>query len=126
MSTTTVGASAPKTAAHVVGFSKANASTLASDTLAILRLVIDGNQLSGDKRARAITNARTLATMVLADAERDADLAKTARGTRIGVQVETKLRGESTIATQSLPILDVLRAIVFGGNVAGSGKLVTK
>ena len=115
-----------KTETHVVGFNATNAAQLASDCNAVVRMMIDANAESGDRKARGITNARTVASMVLADCERNAELAKHARGTRIGVQVETKLRGERTVATQSVPILDVLRAIVFGGNVCGSGKLVTK
>lgn len=112
--------------AHIVGFNPTNAAQLANDTNAVVRMMIDANAETGDRKARGITNARTVASMVLTDCERNAELAKHARGTRIGVQVETKLRGERTVSVQSVPILDVLRAIVFGGNVCGSGKLVTK
>lgn len=111
---------------HIVGFNATSAAQLANDTNAIVRMMIDANAESGDRKTRGITNARTVASMVLTDCERNAELAKHARGTRIGVQVETKLRGERTVSVQSVPILDVLRAIVFGGNVCGSGKLVTK
>lgn len=111
---------------HVVGFNPTNPAQLASDTNAVVRMLIDANAETGDRKARGITNARTIASMILSDCERDSELAKHARGTRVGVEVETKLRGERTISVQSVPILDVLRAIVFGGNVCGSGKLVTK
>lgn len=107
-----------------VGFAKTNAKRLSDDTRAIVGIFSAANAEKGDKRARAQTNARTLAAMVLADVERDATLAQTARGTRTGVEIESKLRGEKSRAVVSLPILDILRAITFGGMVQGGGRIV--
>ena len=117
---------AVETPAAPVGFTKTDAKRLASDTLAVIRLHVEANALSGDNRARAVNNAKTLACMVLSDVERNAELAKTARGTRVAVEVESRLRGEKTREKVSVPALDALRALVFGGAVIGSAKLVLK
>ena len=107
-----------------VGHAKTNAKRLSDDTRSIVTMYGIANAEKGDKKARAVTNVRTLAAMVLADVERDATLSQTARGTRTGVEIESKLRGEKTRATVSLPILDILRAITFGGMVQGGGRIV--
>jgi hypothetical protein len=122
----TLSETAPDAVAHTnaVGFAQTNAARLSDDTRAIVGIFRDANAEKGDRKMRAQTNARTLAAMVLADVERSASLAQTARGTRVGVEVESKLRGEKTRQTVSLPVIDVLRAITFGGMVQGGGRLV--
>lgn len=124
MAKTSATVTETETAPAPVGFAKTDASRLADDARAIVGIFSTANAEKGDKKARAVTNARTLAAMVLSDCERDASLAKTARGCRIGVTVESKLRGEKTETLQSLPVIDVLRAITFGGLVQGGGRLV--
>jgi hypothetical protein len=109
---------------NAVGFAQTNAARLSDDTRAIVGIFKTANAEKGDRKMRAQTNARTLAAMILADVERSASLAQTARGTRVGVEVESKLRGEKTRQTVSLPVIDVLRAITFGGMVQGGGRLV--
>lgn len=112
------------TKALPVGYAHTNAKRLSDDTRAVVGMFSAANEEKGDKRTRAQTNVRTLSAMILSDVERDAELAKVARGTRIGVSVESKLRGEKSTATVSLPILDILRAMTFGGLVQGGGRLV--
>jgi len=116
----------PDAEAHAtaVGYANTNAARLADDTRAIVGIFSAASEEKGDKKARAQTNARTLSAMILSDVERSNDLSRLARGTRVGVTVESKLRGEKTRATVSLPILDILRAITFGGMVQGGGRLV--
>lgn len=123
MAKTSATVTETETAPAPVGFTKTDAARLASDTRSILLAFTAANAEKGDRKARAQTTVRTLAAMVLSDVERDADLAKTARGTRAPVTVKSKLRGEETVATVSLPILDILRAVTFGGVVQGGGRI---
>ena len=110
--------------ATAVGFAQTNAARLSDDTRAVVLMFRTANEEKGDKRQRAQTNVRTLSAMILSDVERSASLAQTARGTRVGVEVESKLRGEKTRQTVSRPVIDVLRALTFGGAVQGGGRLV--
>lgn len=112
-----------ETAPAPVGFTRTDASRLANDTSALVAMWATVNAEKGDARTRGQTRVRTLSACVLSDVERDADLAKTARGVRVAVRVKSKLRGEETVATVSLPILDILRAVCFGGVVQGGGRI---
>jgi hypothetical protein len=114
--------SSPKTAP--VGFAPTTAARLAEDTKSVLALFLAASEDTGDRKIRAKTAAQTLAACLICDCNRDAALDALAKGTRIGVSVESKVRGEKSRSTASVPILDVLRAITFGGVVVGSGRLV--
>ena len=114
--------SSPKTAP--VGFTATNAARLADDTRALLAMWRAATEEKGDKRTRARESVKTLAACIVCDFTRDENLERSARGSRIGVEMASKLRGESTVTTQSLPIFDVIRALTFGGLVQGSGRLV--
>ena len=120
--TVTVTDAEPKVAP--VGFSQTNAKRLADDTRSIVTMLRAANEEKGDKRTRAVERVKILAACIVCDIERDHTLAATARGTRIGVEVESKLRGEKSTANQSIPVFDVIRALAFGGFVQGGGRLV--
>lgn len=122
--TVTVPSSVPSAKSDPVGFSVSTPARLADDARALLAMWRAAMEEKGDKRARSVHNVRTLAACVVADVTRDSAMAGAARGTRIGVEVKSRLRGEATTAAQSLPVLDVLHALCFGGLVQGGGRLV--
>jgi len=105
------------------GYAKTDAKRLASDAKAVYSMWQAANAEKGSNRQRALTNVKDIGSALIGDLTRDSGLASTARGVRIAVTVRATLRGNVEESTLSVPVPDLLRAIVYGGAVAGSAKL---
>lgn len=112
----------PATAAPVTApvESPSHISALVKYTQALVVQRAEASELKGAQRTRAAQACRDQAAIVLAMILQDSSL----RSARVSVTVKATLRGIDSVQSVTVPCIDVVRAVAFGGAVVGSARLV--
>lgn len=98
---------------------KSAVADLVTMTTALLVMRHDAIELKGPAKSRATQAVKDQSAIVLSIILQDAAL----RSARIAVGVVSTLRGDRLTQTVTVPCIDVVRAVAFGGAVVGSAKL---
>lgn len=97
----------------------ADVAALVTMTKALLSQRSDAASEKGNAKARATQACKDQAAVILAAILQDPTL----RCARVAVVVKSTLRGDEATSTVTVPCIDAVRAVAFGGPVVGSARL---